>query len=58
MSPPTSAHFPHPHHHRAGERHPAAVVPASMLRMGVGQRLAVATLMIALIWAAAFWAMA
>ena len=59
MSPPV-AHdhlHQHPHHHGAGEGHPAASVAPSILRMGALERLIVAGLLIALIWAAAFWAM-
>ena len=41
-----------PHRHR----HPV-IVPASILRMSVLERLAVAGAVIALIWAAVFWAM-
>jgi hypothetical protein len=45
------------HHHRPGEGHPATAVAPSILRMGALERLAVAALMIALIWAATLWAM-
>jgi hypothetical protein len=42
----------HLHHHR-----PPVVVPASLLRMSVLQRLAVAGGVIAVMWAAVVWAM-
>jgi hypothetical protein len=58
MSLLATSQSPRPHHHRTGERHPAAAVPPSILRMGIGERLAIAALMIALIWATALWAMA
>jgi hypothetical protein len=45
------------HHHHAGHVHPPAAVHASLLRLSVVERLAVAAGVIALIWAAAFWAM-
>ena len=55
-----SAHHDHrhEHHHGPGEGHPAATVAPSILRMGALERLAAAALLIALIWATAFWAMA
>jgi hypothetical protein len=42
------------HHHRGGEPHPSPAISPSLLRLSVSQRLAVAGLLIALIWAA-FW---
>ena len=48
----------HPHHHRhPGHTHPPAPVTASLLRLSASQRLAVAGVMIALIWLAVYWAM-
>jgi hypothetical protein len=46
----------HTHHHHPGRGHPAALT-ASMLRLSVWQRLAIAAVAIALLWAAAFWAL-
>jgi len=51
-SNPRNAMSSQPHRHR----HPV-IVPASILRMSVLERLAVAGAVIALIWAAVFWAM-
>jgi hypothetical protein len=47
----------HPHHHHPGHAHPPASVHPSILRLSMLQRLAAVGVMIALIWAAAFWAM-
>jgi hypothetical protein len=55
--PPEVQHHPHGHHHRPGEGHPAAAVAPSILRMGALQRLGIAAVLIALIWAAVLWAM-
>jgi hypothetical protein len=43
------------HHHRAGA-HPSPALTPSLLRLSALQRLSVAGFLIALIWAAAFWA--
>jgi hypothetical protein len=43
------------HHHAAGPHPPPAIAP-SLLRLSAAQRLAIASVLIALIWAAAFWA--
>jgi hypothetical protein len=48
--------LPHRHGH-AGRGHPPASVSPSILRMGVGHRLALSLALIALLWAAVFWAM-
>jgi len=48
---------PHHHHHPAGGAHPPAAVSPSILRLALGQRLVVVAVIIALIWAAVFWAM-
>ena len=45
------------HHHHAGEAHPPALVRPSLLRLSIGERLGLAAVLIALIWAAAYWAM-
>ena len=42
------------HHHAAGPHLPA--ISPSLLRLSAAQRLAIAGALIALIWAAAFWA--
>jgi hypothetical protein len=53
----TMSHHDDHHHGHAGHAHPPAAVHPSILRLSVAQRLAVAAGLIALIWAAAFWAM-
>jgi hypothetical protein len=59
MTPSAHDHTGYPHHHHGpGEGHPAAAVAPSILRMGVLERLAIAALLIALIWGLAFWAIA
>jgi hypothetical protein len=45
------------HHHHNGQSHPPAPVGASLLRLSVWQRLALAAALIVLMWAVAFWAM-
>jgi hypothetical protein len=45
------------HHHHPGHVHPPASVHPSILRLSVLQRLGFAAGLIALVWAAAFWAM-
>ncbi len=52
--PCTTAHH---HHHHPGHVHPPASVHPSILRLSVLQRLGFAAGLIALLWAAAFWAM-
>jgi hypothetical protein len=47
----------HHHHHAPGHAHPPASVSPSILRLSAGRRLAVAGLLIALIWIAVYWAM-
>lgn len=47
----------HHHHHPQGEAHPPAAVAPSILRLSAGQRLGMALALIAVIWAAVFWAM-
>jgi hypothetical protein len=52
------AHPDHPHHHHhPGHVHPPASVHASILRLSALERLGIAAVLIALLWAAAFWAM-
>jgi hypothetical protein len=50
-------HHPH-HHHDPGHAHPPASVHPSILRLSVRERVAVAVLMIAVLWGIVFWAMA
>jgi hypothetical protein len=45
------------HHHHPGHVHPPASVHLSILRLSVLQRLGFTAGLIALVWAAAFWAM-
>ena len=45
------------HHNHHGHSHPPAPAGASLLRMSVWQRLALAAALIVLMWAVAFWAM-
>jgi hypothetical protein len=45
------------HHHHPGEGHPPVAVAPSILRLSAAQRLAGAGVLIALLWAAVFWAM-
>ena len=47
----------HEHHHHPGQGHPPATVSGSILRLSAFERLAAAGAMIAVIWAAVFWAM-
>jgi hypothetical protein len=44
------------YHHHAGGPHPPPAISPSLLRLSAVQRLAIAGVLIALIWAAAFWA--
>ena len=44
------------HQHRPDHVHPPVAVAPSILRLSAWQRLAVAGVLIALIWAAVFWA--
>jgi hypothetical protein len=44
------------HHHHAAGPHPSPAISPSLLRLSAAQRLAIAGVLIALIWAAAFWA--
>ena len=50
-------HHGHHHHHHPAGVHPPASVHPSILRLSVLQRLGFAAGLIALVWAAAFWAM-
>jgi hypothetical protein len=45
------------HHHHGGEAHPSPAISPSLLRLSVPRRLAIVGVLIALIWAAALWAM-
>ncbi|MGA8319763.1 MAG: hypothetical protein WBE48_20990 [Xanthobacteraceae bacterium] len=44
------------HHHHGGAPHPSPVVSPSLIRLSAVQRLAISGALIALIWAAFFWA--
>ena len=44
------------HHHHGGAPHPSPTVSPSLLRLSALERLAGAGVLIALIWAAVFWA--
>jgi hypothetical protein len=50
-------HHGHHHHHHDGDMHPPATARASILRMSALERVGFAAGLIALLWAAAFWAM-
>jgi hypothetical protein len=53
-----ATHVHHQHHHPPGERHPGAAVSPSLLRMSVLERLAIAGMLIAVLWGAVAWAVA
>jgi hypothetical protein len=44
------------HHHHGGAPHPSPTVSPSLIRLSAMERLAGAGVLIALIWAAVFWA--
>ncbi|HXX52229.1 MAG TPA: hypothetical protein VEI98_13220 [Xanthobacteraceae bacterium] len=44
------------HHHHEDTPHPASVIAPSLLRLSAPQRIAVAGVLIALIWTAFWWA--
>jgi hypothetical protein len=44
------------HHHHGGQLHPSPAISPSLLRLSVAQRLALAGILIALIWTATLWA--
>jgi len=44
------------HHHHGGEAHPSPTISPSLLRLSVPARMAAAGVLVALIWAAALWA--
>jgi hypothetical protein len=46
----------HHHHHQGGEPHPSPAISPSLHRLSAPRRLLVAGLLIALIWAAFWWA--
>jgi hypothetical protein len=43
------------HHHHGGAAHPSPTISASLLRLSAAQRLAIAGMVIAVIWAAVLW---
>jgi hypothetical protein len=47
----------HHHHHPQGHAHPPALAGPSILRLSAFERLGFAAVLIALVWAAVFWAM-
>jgi hypothetical protein len=44
------------HHHHSGEAHPSPAISPSLLRISAAWRLTIAGALIALIWAAVWWA--
>lgn len=51
-------HYHHGHrHHHPGHVHPPASVQASILRLSAAERLGIAAGLIAILWAAVFWAL-
>ena len=50
-------HHGHHHHHDPAHAHPPARVAPSILRLSALERLGVAATLIALLWAATFWAL-
>jgi hypothetical protein len=44
------------HHHHPGSVHPAPVLSPSLLRLSATRRVGFAAVLIALLWAAAWWA--
>ena len=44
------------HHHHAGEAHPSPPISPSLLRLSAPGRLSLAAGLVALIWAAFYWA--
>jgi hypothetical protein len=44
------------HHHHSGATHPTPAISPSLLRLSAPQRLLIAGALVALIWAAFFWA--
>jgi hypothetical protein len=46
----------HHHHHQEDVPHPSATIGASLLRLSAAQRLAITAIVIALLWAAFWWA--
>ncbi len=47
----------HHHHHGPGQPHPPAALPPSILRLSAALRLTGAAMLIAVLWAAVYWAM-
>jgi hypothetical protein len=44
------------HHHPGGARHPPPTISPSLLRLSAAKRMALAGILIALMWAATLWA--
>ncbi|HEX8809024.1 MAG TPA: hypothetical protein VF760_08530, partial [Xanthobacteraceae bacterium] len=53
---PAGQAMTHHHHHQDDVPHPSAAIGASLLRLSATQRLTVAGIVIALLWAAFWWA--
>jgi hypothetical protein len=53
---PTDVHPQH-HHHPPGQGHPPASIAPSILRMSVFERLALAAVLIVVLWGVVLWAM-
>jgi hypothetical protein len=45
------------HHHHHSDAHPSPTISPSLLRLSVPRRMAVAGVLVVLIWAVALWAM-
>ncbi|MGB7098877.1 MAG: hypothetical protein WBD95_08925 [Xanthobacteraceae bacterium] len=43
------------HHHHSGTSHPSSTIAPSLLRLSAPRRVAIAGVLIALIWAAVLW---
>jgi hypothetical protein len=54
MSDHSHSHSHH-HHHHTGHVHPPVSIHPSILRISAVQRVGFAAVLIAVIWAAAFW---
>ena len=47
----------HHHHHHTGTSHPSPTIAPSLLRLSAPHRVAVAAVLIALIWVTVLWAL-
>lgn len=48
--------MPQYHHHHAGQPHPPAEVPISILRLSAAARLCGAVVLVGILWLAVYWA--